>query len=299
AIIAITHPSFFNGAAIDSTLQLAVPYTLLAIASAFLIMMGQLDLSIGASASLVVVICALLISHGMAPWIAALLGIGVGVGLGLVNAFLVEIIGIGALLATLATQYAYGGLANGLANGAPVVFNNTNDSYFKFFGGSWLGVPNIAWLTLVVIVAFTVVLRYTRFGYRVRSIGSNPEAAQFSGISISRVKTQAFVLAGLLAAIAAIFELGVEQTGDPSLGSDWVLIAIASAIIGGTPMRGGSGTIIGAALGAILISAVESSLLYFSVPDQWNGFALGVVIVVAMTIDAIVRRRTRGRALLQ
>ena len=121
----------------------------------------------------------------------------------------------------------------------------------------------------------TALLRLTPFGYRVRSIGSNPEAATFSGISIPRVRVQALVLMGLLAGLAGMIGLAFFQSGDPNVGTGFELQAIAAAVIGGTPLRGGSATVVGAMFGAILLGVVNSGLVYFNVPINWSAFATG------------------------
>jgi ribose transport system permease protein len=295
AVFGIAHPAFFDWQSLRDVLQSAVPYGLLAMGASFLIMMGQLDLSVGAIVGLTIVVTSLVMNAGLTPWIAALIGLFSSVGMGLVNAFLVQAIAIPALLATLAMGFVYSGLANGIANSAPVTLDSTRGTFFNGLGGEALGLPVSVWALVIVTIVLTGVLRFTPFGYRTRSIGSNPEAAQFSGISIPRVKVQAFVLAALLSGLAAVLYLAFFQDGDPTLGTDWALFAIAAAIIGGTPMRGGSGTMIGAVLGGILLAAVQSGLVYFNIPQAWTSFALGVVIVAAVTIDAAVRRGTRGR----
>src|SRR5262249_27315952 len=135
--------------------------------------------------------------------------------------------------------------------------------------------------------------RLTPFGYRVRSIGSNPEAATFSGISIPRVRVQALVLMGLLGGLSGMMGLAFFQSGDPNVGTGFELQAIAAAVIGGTPLRG-SGTVVGAMFGAILLGVVNSGLVYFNVPINWSAFATGAVILAAVSLDSLLRRRRRG-----
>jgi ribose transport system permease protein len=295
-VFGISHPEFFALQQLRDMLQtLAVPYGMLAMGAAFLIMMGQLDLSVGSNVALTMVLMALLMNAGVSPWLAAVLGIGASAVMGLVNVFLVQVIGIPALLATLAMWYGFAGLANGLANGGDVALKSTGGTFFGGVGGSLFGLPVSVWVMFAFAAVLTVVLRFTPFGYRVRSIGSNPEAARFSGIPMARVKVQAFVLAGVLSGVTAILYLAYYQVGDPTIGGDWALFAIAAAVIGGTPLRGGSGTIVGAMLGAILLAAVQSGLVYFDVSSAWAGFVLAAMIVVAVTIEAVVRRSTRGR----
>ena len=150
-------------------------------------------------------------------------------------------------------------------------------------------------MLILVAIVLTVVLRFTPYGYRVRSIGSNPEAATFSGISIPRVRVQTLVLVGGLAGLSGMLGLAFFISGDPNIGSGFELQAIAAVVIGGTPLRGGSATVVGAVLGAILLSAVNSGLAYFDVPVNWSNFATGSVILAAVALDSLIRGRRRHR----
>jgi ribose transport system permease protein len=212
---------------------------------------------------------------------------------GLVNAIAVQLFRIPTIVATLATLSMGRGLALALTSGQQVVNLPAENSFFTDLGGTELGVATSVWVFLAVVVLLTVILRMTPFGYRVRSIGSNPEAAVFSGISIGIVRVQALVLIGLLAGLGGALGLAFFISGDPNIGTGFELQAIAAAVIGGTPLRGGSGTAFGAAMGAILLSVVSSGLVFFDVPLNWTAFATGAVILLAVALDSLVRHRRR------
>lgn len=308
-LFAATHPNFFSLNQIQIVLQSSVYVGVIACGMAFLIAMRQLDLSVSSNLALTAGVAALLMNQGWNPWLCALLALGCAGLMGLFNAFLVQTIGISALLATLATYYLYNGLNDGLTNSntvnigytineAPIANNHAStSSFFKVPTGNFLWIPVAAWIMLGVAIVLTIVLRFTPFGYRVRSIGSNPEAAKFSGISIPRVRYQAFILVGLVSGVAGLLVLIFFHSADPSVGGADNLLAIAAVIIGGTPMRGGSATVFGAMLGAILLSAVTSGLVYFNISENWSQFALGAVILGAVSVDSIVRAARRREPL--
>src|SRR3954453_15492437 len=185
---------------------------------------------------------ALLLRGGMDPWLAALAGVALGGAMGLLNALVVQAVAIPAIVATLATLSMFRGLALALSDGQQVTGLPTGSSFFRFFGGEALGLPVSVWVLIVTGIVLTVILRLTPFGYRVRSIGSNPEAATFSGISIPRVRVQALVLMGLLGGLSGMMGLAFFSSGDPNVGTGFELQAIAAAVIGGTPLRGSSAT---------------------------------------------------------
>src|SRR4051812_47988565 len=293
--IGVLHPEFFAWSQIKDVLAQSVYVGILAAGMAFLISMREIDLSVGSVFGLSLIASALLMRGGMNPWLAALIGILLGGAMGLVNAALVQVITIPAIVATLATLSMFRGLALALSDGQQVTGLPTESSFFTFLGGDALGLPVSVWVLIVTGIVLTVVLRLTPFGYRVRSIGSNPEAATFSGISIPRVRVQALVLMGLLGGLSGMMGLAFFSSGDPNVGTGFELQAIAAAVIGGTPLRGGSATVVGAMLGAILLGVVNSGLVYFNVPLNWSAFATGAVILAAVSLDSLLRRRRRGQ----
>ncbi|MBT2208772.1 MULTISPECIES: ABC transporter permease [Actinomadura] len=289
----ILHPDFLRPGQLLDTLQSSVYVGLLACGMAYLLSMREIDLSVGSTFGLTVIATGLMMKHGVPPWPAAGLGILLGAALGLGNALIVQYIAIPAIVATLATMSVYRGLALAMSGGQQVTEMPLESSFFTLLGGKTLGVPTSVWILVLVAVLLTLVLRFTPFGYRVRSIGSNPDAASFSGISIPRVRLQALVLVGLLAGVSGVLGLAFFTSGDPNIGTGFELQAIAAAIIGGTPLRGGSATVIGACLGAVLLSVVTSALQYFNIPANWSAFATGGVILAAVALDSLVRRRRR------
>jgi ribose transport system permease protein len=294
--IGVVHPDFLQWGQLKEVVQNATYVGIIAAGMAFLLSMREIDLSVGSMFGLTLVSAALFMQHGMNPWLAALLGILLGCAMGLLNAILVQFIAIPAIVATLATLSMYRGLSQALSNGEQVTGLPAENSFFTFVGGGEvLGLPVSVWVMILVGIVLTAVLRFTPYGFRVRAIGSNPEAATFSGISIPRVRVQTLVLVGGLAGLSGMLGLAFFISGDPNIGTGFELQAIAAAVIGGTPLRGGSATVVGAILGSILLSAVNSGLAYFDVPVNWSNFATGAVILAAVALDSLIRGRRRHR----
>jgi len=294
-VIGIAHPDFLAWGQLKEVVQNSAYVGIIAAGMAFLISMREIDLSVGSMFGLALVISALLMQHGMNPWLAALIGVLLGCAMGLFNAILVQFVAIPAIVATLATLSMYRGLSQALSDGEQVTGLPADNSFFTFFGGDFAGLPVSVWVLILVAIVLTVVLRFTPYGYRVRAIGSNPEAATFSGISIPRVRVQTLVLVGGLAGLSGMLGLAFFISGDPNIGTGFELQAIAAVVIGGTPLRGGSATVVGAVLGSILLSAVNSGLAYFDVPVNWSSFATGAVILAAVALDSLIRGRRRHR----
>ncbi|MFT4124196.1 MAG: ABC transporter permease [Microbacteriaceae bacterium] len=294
-VIGVSHPAFLSPGSLLDVVEQAAFVGIIAAGVAFLLAMREIDLSVGSIFGVAVVSGALLIRAGWDPWLAAVGCIVVGALAGLFNALLVQGIAIPAIIATLGTMSMYRGLAQALTDGEQIVGMPHEHGFFVHIGGELFGIPVGIWTLVAVVALLTVVLRLTPFGYRVRAIGSNPEAAAHSGISVGRTRVQALVLVGALCGVAAVLGLAYFSSGDPNIGAGFELQAIAATVIGGTPLAGGRATVVGAAIGAILLGVVNSGLVYFDVPLNWSSFATGAVIIAAVSIDAFLRRR-RGRA---
>ncbi|MGY1824101.1 ABC transporter permease [Geodermatophilus sp. SYSU D00079] len=293
------YPRFLQFDQLMSILNQATYIGILACGMAFLLAMRELDLSVGSIYALTALACAMFVQSGVDSWLSALLAIVVGGLLGLFNALLIQYFKLPSIVATLATLAMFRGLTLALSDGTQVLGPPIDDSFSQVIGGDVAGVPVPGIVLVLVALLLTVVLRATPFGYRVRSIGSNPDAAAFSGIPVNRVRMQAFVLSGALGGLAGVLTIGYLGASDPNTGTGYELLAIAAAVIGGTSLAGGKATIVGAALGAVLLGVVGSGLAYFSVPINWNQFATGAVILAAVSLDSVVRRRrqaSRARA---
>jgi ribose transport system permease protein len=292
-VIGAFYPRFLQFDQLMAILNQATYIGILACGMAFLLAMRELDLSVGSIYALTALACAEFFDAGLNSWLAALLALVAGGVLGLFNALLIQYFGLPSIVATLATLAMYRGLTLALSDGTQVLGPPVDDSFSRLISADVGGVPVTGIVLVVVAAVLTVVLRATPFGYRVRSIGSNPDAARFSGIPVNRVRLQAFVLIGVLGGLAGVLTIGYLGAADPNTGTGYELQAIAAAVIGGTSLAGGRATIVGSALGAILLGVVASGLAYFSVPINWNQFALGAVILGAVALDSLVRRRRR------
>lgn len=290
-VIGIAHPAFLRFSQLTDVLNQATFVAILACGMAMLLAMRELDLSVGSIYALTSVCAAILMKHGMNSWVAALIGIGVGAALGLTNGLIVQLFRLPSIVATLATLSIFRGLAYAITNGQQLLGPSLSDSFSVFASGHLFGIPNTVYVMIALVAVLSGVLYYTPFGYRIRSIGSNPEAAAFSGIPVVRIRLLAFVLMGTLGGLGGVLSLGYFGAGDPNLGIGYELLAVAAAVIGGTSLMGGKATIVGAALGSILLAVVAAGLAYFSVPINWNSFATGAVILLAVILDSLLRRR--------
>ena len=293
-VVGTFHPNFLAPGQLVNVLQSAVYSALIAAGLVFLIPQNEIDLSVGGNYVLTGIVAALLMRAGLLPLFAIVLALSVSILIGFANALTSQIIGIPSLIGTLAMSWMLRGLALALSNGTQVTGVPLQDPLISYLGGGRLfGLPFSVVLMVVIGIILSLVMHRTPFGYRIREIGSNPDAAAFSGIPIRQTRTLGFVLTALLAGLSGIIALAFFTVGDPQSGGGIELFAVAGAVIGGTPLAGGKATIFGAMVGSILLTAVAVGLVYFQIPATWAQFATGAVILGAVSVDGLVQRHKR------
>jgi ribose transport system permease protein len=295
-LIGSFHSEFLEKDVLLNTLRSAAFVAITAYGMVFLLAMTEIDLSVGGIYAVSIMLAAKWMTS-INPWIAALLAIGVAILLGAFNGVLANIFRIPVIIITLGTLSMFRGLVQVVSDGRPATGIPLDSSFFTKLGGTTLGIPTAGWVAIVLGAILTFVFKKTRFGAMVRATGSNHQAAEFSGIPTRRIRLYALMLVGGLAGLAGVLSLAYFQGADPTVGAGYELQVIAAAIIGGTAVSGGTGTVPGALIGALIVAVINSGLIFFSIDSNWTNFVTGAVIVVAVGSDALVRRRRAARAL--
>jgi ribose transport system permease protein len=247
----------------------------LAIGQTYVIVLAEIDLSVGATLGFSAVVTALVLRHhGLLLGLAA--GLASGVVVGLLNGLLVTKTRMPSFIATLATMSILSGLALQISSGDPVA---VTDSAFQGIGQDYVaGVPVPVWTMLVGYVLFGVVLARTGYGRFVYATGDNPEAARLSGVRTQRVS-------GLLAAVGGFILTARLSTAEPTAGSGLELEAIAAVIIGGTSLAGGRGNLVGTLVGALVLGVIDNGMNLLDVSPFLQDVVKGVVILLAVYFD--------------
>jgi ribose transport system permease protein len=295
-VIASFHSSFFTAYSLSIVASSASFYGIMALGMVFLLAMREIDLSVGGIYGVSIIVGALCIEHGMNPWLAALIALAVATSMGLTNGILSNILGIRTIIITLGTLSAYRGLALILSDSKSISLTRTDSSFYTILGGHVWGLDASVWAMFGLTIVLTIVFKSTRFGYTVRAIGSNEQAARLGGIRIGRIRLGVMALMGALAGTAGMLTMAYYGGADPLGGTGYELFVIAAAIIGGTGLAGGSGTVVGAMLGALLIALIQSGLVQFGVTANWSAFVTGIVIIVSVALDSGVRKLRRRLA---
>jgi ribose transport system permease protein len=271
---------------------------IMAVGMTFVIITGEIDLSVGSIYALASLVGGQMLTSGVAWPVALLVAIVIGAAAGLANGLIVIRLGLPSFIVTLGTLSVFRGLALLLTGGNPVTLDQSRHNIvsFSYLGqGQPLGVPMQLLIFLAAVVLGGFVLRYTRFGYHVYAVGGNREAARLCGIAVGRVRVAAFVASGALSALAGMLGLSFLLYGDGTTGTGLELSVISAVIIGGAALFGGSGTMVGTLVGVFLIAALQNVLVLAGLSSYWQTIVIGVVIVTSVALDAWVRRRHAGR----
>jgi ribose transport system permease protein len=297
ALLGWLSPSFLEPANLLSVLGQAALPGLMAIGMVFVLATREIDISAGAVFHLAATFAALLMVAGMNPWLAALAGVAAGAGLGLINGLLVIALRLPALLVTLGTWWMIQGLSLVVGKGQTIAPPDAGSGFFTALSDkAFTMVPAAGIVFIVLALAMHVVLHRTRFGYRVQAVGSNPLAASYAGIPTSKVRLLTLVLMGAIAGLAGVIHVGAQGSIAPGDGGTFALLAIAAAIIGGTSLSGGNGSVIGAAIGMLVLQAILSTMTLLGVDAIWAAFTTGALVVLALAVDRLIRLGRNWRA---
>ena len=196
AVVSVGHPRFLSAQSLTNLGQQSAFFGIMALGVVFLLAMRELDLSVGSNYAVCTIVTAVMARDGVNPWLAALLGILLGATLGAVNGILANRFKLPIIIVTLGTLTAYQGIAQVVSHSSPIGGQPLDSSFYRWLGTTRLGVPSIVWLFVVLCVILTVVFTSTQFGYAVRAVGSNDEAARLTGYPIARIRLHVCMLVG-------------------------------------------------------------------------------------------------------
>jgi ribose transport system permease protein len=266
-------------------------YGIMAVGMVLLLSMGEIDLSVGYLLTLVNVVAAIALREGAPAWLAIVAGLSTGAACGLANGALSVGLKIPTIIITLGTMNVFRGLALVCSDAKPIGNFPKETWFFRLGSGNILGVPTSVHVMLLVGLAGHALFNHTAFGWRAQAIGSNPQAARFSGIPSAQYRIAAMTLMGLVAGVAGVMELAFLQAGSPTTGQGYDLYVIASAIIGGTALKGGSGSIAGGILGALIIAVIRNGLVLLDLSAYWGMVVTGAVIIFAVAVRNLFQRK--------
>ena len=304
AITASIQPRFIDQANIQFVLSNTTVFALLALGETMVVISRNVDLSVGSVLGLSAYVSTNLFgqSPGIPVPVVFLAGLGIGLACGVANGLMVAIGRVPSLVVTLATLYIIRGIDILIVGGNEVVAQTLPSSFIAIPRANVLGVPYLAIVIAAVIGAGAYYLRSFRSGRELYAIGSNPEAARLAGIPAGKRVFTAFAISGAIAGLAGVLWAAQYQTIDSTAGTGYELTVISAVVVGGVAIFGGSGSAVGAAVGALLLSTISSALNVLGISPDWDQAIAGFLLLVAITLDrgisvkltAALRKRSSG-----
>lgn len=284
-VISVLNTAFLDLSNLLNLLRQVSINGLIAFGMTFVILTGGIDLSVGSILALSSAFTAILITSGLDPIVALIVGVLGGFLLGVFNGVLVTFGSMAPFIATLATMTIFRGLTLVITDGNPIT--DLGDSYlFQLFGkGYFFGIPVPAVTMIIVFIVLAIILQKTTFGRHTYAIGGNEIASKISGIKVNKVKILIYGISGLMSALAGAILTSRLNSAQPTAGTSYELDAIAAVVLGGTSLTGGKGRIVGTLIGVLIIGVLNNGLNLLGVSSFYQQVVKGIVILIAVLID--------------
>lgn len=260
----------------------------IALGMTLVIITGGIDLSVGSVMALSSMVAAKMMDAGLSPILALLAAVLLGICCGMANGLIISILKLQPFLVTLGTMSIFRGLTLIISDGLPV--RGLDRGFLNMMNALNASVPVPVIILFVSAIILAFVIRYTRYGQYLFAVGGNEEAARFSCVNTSTVKTVTYSLSGLACALAAIIYMGRLAAADPQAGAGYELDAIAAAAIGGASLAGGRGSLSGTIIGALILGMLANGLTLLNVQSFYQTLFVGIIILVATTIDRFANK---------
>jgi rhamnose transport system permease protein len=290
--VSIAEPRFLNAQNLRDILLNVTIIALLAVGQTIVVVTRNIDLSVGSILGITAFATGVMFAdHGLPIPVVFVGGILFGAFFGLMNGAMVALARVPSLVITLGTLYVIRGIDYAWAHGRQINAADMPDSFLDLGTAQIVGVPILPLITIAVMILVGTVLGRARMGRELYAIGSNPDAAELAGIRTTRRVLGAFIASGAIAGLAGVLWAARYGTLDAAAGTGIELAAVSAVVVGGVAIFGGSGTVYGAALGALLLATIRSSLVNLQVNPFWEQAINGALLLIAIGLDRLLALR--------
>lgn len=290
-VFGIMNPTFFSSRNVGNLLRQIAPILIVGIGQSYVLITGNIDLSIGSVLGMSCMISATLMTKGINPWAAVVFTMVICVLTGVLNGLLVAQCKLPPFIATLGTMTVARGVAQ-IVNG-----NYNTDAigegaeFFRdvFYYGKTIGIYNTVWIALVLFLVFNFLLSRTRTGRHTYAIGSNIEAAKLSGVNVVATTVKVYVVSAFCAGVVGLITCATAGMGTMDAGNMYEMYAVAASVIGGVSTLGGQGILIGTVIGAAIWGVLQNGLQFAGAPVAIRNIVIGIIVVVSVLLDVVIR----------
>ncbi|AIF66736.1 branched-chain amino acid ABC transporter permease [Terribacillus saccharophilus] len=299
--VQLRNPSFLTGENILDMATNTSILVILALGMMIVLITRGIDLSIGAVIALSGMLTAQLVAANPSvnPFLCLLIGTVIGALCGMVIGVLVAKVGLLPIIATLALMNIFRGLTFLVSDGEWVSSYQMSESFVEIATGTFLGLNHLIWIAVLFCLVFFYFLNYTRTGRQIYAVGSNPQSAAVSGIKQGRILFLVYTIMGGLSGLCGVLWVSKFASAQGDTASGYELTVIAACILGGVSIAGGSGKLAGVLLGAILLGILNNALPLLNVSPFWQNGIQGFIILLAVIVNAVVKRRVERTHLLR
>ena len=285
-IASIISPYFLDIYNLQSVLRDLAFIGMIGIAQSLLLLVGELDLSVGKMACLCGILTGMLmVNVGLNPWLCLVIGLVLGLIFGFINGMIITRLRLNSMVATIGMQGVYGGITLVITKGKAVTGIPADT---QILGKQSLGpvpIPFIICVAVLILILFMV--KKTKTGRYIYAIGNSKEAAKILGIKVDRIRVMIYSIVGLISALAGLLYVCRLGSALTAIGEDWPMNSIAASVIGGVSLTGGVGNPVGALIGAAVITIIQNIIVLFGVNSYWQSAVSGIVVVIAISFSSI------------
>lgn len=289
--LSIATPKFLTSYNIGIVIRQVSFVAIVAMGQTMVLLTGGIDLAVGSIAGLCSIIGAIIMTKtSIDPYIACIMAMALGLFIGSISGYFIAYVKMNAFIVTLAIGEICAGANLVITRGYPVTGVPPS---FSLLGQGMLGlIPVPVIIMIILMVIFSYVLSLTPYGRNIYAIGGNQDASRLVGIQVARVKMSVYGISGMLAAFAGMIFVSRVQAGQPTVGPSWLMPSVTAAIISGTTLSGGEGTIVGAIIGAIFMGVLSNGIILLDISSYWEKVIIGSVVIVAVLLDALRKKKS-------
>ncbi|MBS4537861.1 ABC transporter permease [Clostridium sp. D2Q-11] len=290
-LFSFTSPYFLNTSNLLNILLQVSIIAILALGMTFVLMIGEIDLSVASTLALSGVVLGVMLNNGFNPFLAILVTILAGILAGLFNGIIGAYFGIPTFIVTVATMQLFRGIGYAITDAKPISI--TNDFILYIGNGKIFNIIPVPVVILIVLAIIAhIVMAKTKYGRQLKMIGGNKVAAKYVGVKINKLQVSVFAIAAITAAISGILMASRLYSAQPNTAQAYELDAIASAVLGGTSLTGGYGTIFGTFIGALIIGVINNGMNLIGLEYFYQQIVKGLIIIIAVYIDVRNKRKS-------
>ncbi|MCD7819053.1 MAG: ABC transporter permease [Lachnospiraceae bacterium] len=299
-IVTIINPAFFTPKSFSNLIKNNAVTMVMALGMLCVMLVGGIDISITSTLAFAGMSIGMLIKYEYISnmVLAFLIAIAIGTACGFVVGLIISRAGVPPIIATMGFMYVYRAMAYLISNGGEWASAAALGTFKDFGTSKFLGLNCVVWVVIICYAFFFFFMRWTRLGRKIYAVGSNPEAAEVSGIQVKNIKLMVYTIMGCLAGLAGALQVAVYASAMPNMQKGGEMDVIAAFVIGGVSMSGGRGTVIGALLGSLILATIAKALPLIPFFDQlWLNTIKGVLILVVVVMNVILQRTADNNAL--